>query len=77
MMQPAVVERVRQRPHHVVLTDQRREVTRAPFASQYLMCHAVKRRVIREAFAIPPVPDRPGGVVRRRWASRDPGTRGE
>ncbi len=62
VVQAIVVERMRQCAYDVVLPDQRREVTRAPFPSQYLMCHAMKRgEVIGEAAAAC-LPGRPGGV---------------
>ena len=39
MMEPLLLERVRQRPDDVLLPDQRREIPRSPLAGEHLIGH--------------------------------------
>ncbi|GAQ30522.1 hypothetical protein SAMD00023378_4205 [Ralstonia sp. NT80] len=40
MVQALLFERMRERAHHVLLTDERGEIARAPLAGEHLITHA-------------------------------------
>jgi len=68
VMQPSAVERVRERAHHVLLSDERSEILRPPLACENLIGH---REIVSATQGRKDLPAPGGAASRRPTAARE------